>query len=249
MADSQRLSSNDERSDAEIAKLIRDYELKHKEMPNLEDILNDNLGEPLPAPDIGAGRPRTEDFLYRDQAAAKPKRDGYSSTRKTKIQRPNRIATTEEERRWATLAHLSAVLTLVLGLGSAGLLSIVSLFIPLGIYLHWRHKSEYVAFQALQAFTLQVLGTVGWLALLVVGSLAFVILSVALVLTIVGALLLIILVPLFVLLVLASFALPIGMVVYSIIAALQTNQGADYRLPRIGRWIDRQLYNGFLETI
>lgn len=252
-ASARRLSGEGRETDSEtdIARMIRNYEKNHKEMPSLEDILNDNLAVPDEEPDPAGGRPRTEDFIGSERPTdfGKVKRGMDFGPRKAKFSRPNRIATTEEERRWATLAHLSAILTLVLGLGSAGLLSIFSLFIPFGIYLHWRHKSEYVAFQALQAFTLQVLGTVGWLALLVVGSLAFVILSVALLITIVGALLLIVLVPLFVLLVLGSFAMPIGMLVYSIIAALQTNQGADYRLPRIGRWIDRQMYNGFLETI
>ncbi len=245
MDDMTPQADENEPSDAEVQKMIRDYEQKYtrdgRAMPSLEDILNDD-----DLPPAYEGRPRTEDFARErlSTPTEKAKRDWVFTAPGPRKSR--RVATTPQERQWATIAHASAILTLLAGLSSFGFLSLLTLFIPLGIYLHWRQKSEYVAFQALQAFTLQVLGTVGWAALLVVGSVAFVLTSIALVLTIVGALLLIILVPLFVLLVLLSFALPIGMVVYSIIAALQTNQGADYRLPRIGRWVDRQLHSGFL---
>ncbi len=39
----------------------------------------------------------------------------------------------------------------------------------------------------------------------------------------------------------ASFALPVGMVIYSIIAAIETWNGHDYRYPYISRWVERQL--------
>src|SRR4051812_37638292 len=49
-------------------------------------------------------------------------------------------ATTQDERNWAALAHGSAVLTLLLGLMSGGTLSLVTIFIPLGIYFYYRQK-------------------------------------------------------------------------------------------------------------
>ena len=39
----------------------------------------------------------------------------------------------------------------------------------------------------------------------------------------------------------ASFALPLGMVIYSIIAAIETWNGHDYRYPYIAKWVERQL--------
>jgi uncharacterized Tic20 family protein len=270
MAESERLSlegNSPERDLNDNKRDIRGYEKRRGEMPSLEDILNDDLGDPAEFADYqeytgsNEQRPRTEDFtpkgtrLYADElpedapyvdAPAKPKRR-TDNARKYKQSR--RVASTADEHRWASIAHGSALLTVITAIFSAGTLSLFTLMIPLAIYFHWRRKSEYVAFQALQAFTLQVLGTVGWMAFLVIGSLLFALLTLLLAITVVGLLLLLILVPLFVILVLASFALPIGMLIFSVIGAMQTNDGKDYRVPKIGRWIDRQMYNGFLSEM
>lgn len=264
MADTERLSldgdtpERDEDLNTTIRKSkkdIRGFAARNGEMPSLEDILSDDLGDPADFAAEAEDRPRTEDFtsakrLYADDTIIPPKEKPKRTTSGGRKYKESRyVATDAEERRWATLAHGSALLTMAAALFSAGTLSLFTLMIPLAIYFYWRRKSEYVAFQALQAFTLQVLGTVGWLAFLVVGTLLFALITVILALTVVGLLLMIVLVPLFVILVLASFGLPISMVVFSIIAMTQTNEGKQYRLPRIGRWIDHQMYNGFLSEM
>jgi uncharacterized Tic20 family protein len=173
---------------------------------------------------------------YEEQSYPEKRKRG-----KQKSKVGHRVANSPEERRWATYAHASVLLTLVAALMSFGFLSLLTIFIPLGIYLHWRHKSEYVAYQALQAFALQVLGTVGWIALILVATLAFTILTVGLALTVIGLVLLIVTIPAYLLVLLASLGMPFAMVIFSIIAATQTNEGKDYRLPKIGRWVDRQM--------
>lgn len=261
MADTERLSlDGDNPEDLNTSlknskKDIRGYEQRRGAMPSLEDILNDDLGDPAEFVEEPEARPRTDDFvsskrLYADDTFAPPKEKPKRATDSArKYKQVRHVATASEERRWATIAHASALLTFVAALFSAGALTLFTIMIPLAIYFYWRRKSEYVAFQALQAFTLQVLGTIGWMAFLVVGSVLFALLTVLLALTIVGLVLLIVLVPLFILLVLASFALPLGMVGFSVVAMSQTSEGKEYRLPRIGRWIDRQMYNGFLSEI
>src|SRR5512145_1968198 len=81
---------------------------------------------------------------------------------------------TDEERQWAAVAHASIWLTLVGGLFTAGFIVPLSIFTPLVIYFMYRKRSDYVAFHALQAFVLQIISTVGVLALAVVGGTAWV---------------------------------------------------------------------------
>ena len=52
-----------------------------------------------------------------------------------------------------------------------------------------------------------------------------------------------------VLFIVATFVLPLGMVVYGTIAAWETYQGKWYRYPWIADWIDRQMHTGFLATL
>lgn len=259
MADTERLSLDGDNSDLNASlkdtrKDIRGFEKRRGEMPSLEDILNDDLGDPTEFQDDSEVRPRTEDFtssrrLYSDEVFPPKEKTKRATSSARKYKESRYVASDAEERRWATIAHGSALLTFLAAIFSAGALTLFTIMIPLAIYFYWRRKSEYVAFQALQAFTLQVMGTVGWMAFLVVSSILFAIVTVLLAITVVGLLLLIVLVPLFILLVLASFGLPLGMVVFSIIAMTQTSEGKEYRLPRIGRWIDRQMYNGFLSEM
>ena len=44
----------------------------------------------------------------------------------------------------------------------------------------------------------------------------------------------------------ASFGLPIGMVVFGLIAAWEAYQGKRYQVPYLGRWIEQQMHGGFL---
>ncbi len=157
-----------------------------------------------------------------------------------------RLDVSENERKWAALAHASTLLTAVVGFGSAGILVLLTMFVPLLIYFSFRKRSEYVAYHALQAFTLQLVGTIGWLALVVIGTVVAVVLliiSAILVIVLVGILLLPVVALTYVAFLLISLALPLGMIVYSIIAALETYAGKDYNIPYISRWVKSQMYS------
>jgi uncharacterized protein len=155
----------------------------------------------------------------------------------------------EEERMWAAIAHGSALLTLIVGLATGGLATLFTLFIPLGIYFAFRQRSPYVAYAALQAFALQVVGTIGWLVLVVAGALIGGLLIVLLAITVIGIPVAIIVALALALAVVVSLVLPLGMVVYGAIAAWETYQGRQYRYPWIANWIDRQMHGGFLATL
>jgi len=156
---------------------------------------------------------------------------------------------TDEERLWAALAHGSVWLTLVSALLTDGFIIPASIFVPLVIYFFFRQKSDYVAFHALQAFVLQIVGTVGALTLLVVGSIVWAIGMVIAILAIV-VLIGLILVPVWglvgVALLLAVFLMPLLMLLFGTIAAIETYRNRDYRYPFIARWIDRQMAGDFL---
>ncbi len=173
----------------------------------------------------------------------------YIPSPKVKRQTVTNSNVTEDERMWAAIAHGSALLTLFVGLLTGGIATLFTLFIPLGIYFAYRQRSQYVAYAALQAFALQVLGTVGWLAILIGGVLVGALLCVVLAITLIGVLLIPFVALAIVLFVVASFSLPIGMVIYGTIAAWETYQGKWYRYPWVGDWIDRQMHTGFLATL
>jgi uncharacterized Tic20 family protein len=158
----------------------------------------------------------------------------------------------DEERLWAAIAHGSVWLTLLTGFLTVGLSVPLSIFIPLVIYFLFRQRSDFVAFHALQAFVIQLLGTVGALALLTVGGaawLAGMVIALLAVFVLVGA----ILVPLWgvvgILLGLAVLVMPLAMILFGTIATIETYHGRDYRYPFVAQWVDRQLAGGFLNTL
>jgi uncharacterized Tic20 family protein len=156
------------------------------------------------------------------------------------------------ERKWAALAHSSTLLTALVGLASGGAGVLLTIFIPLFIYFAFRKRSEYVAFHALQAFTIQLVGTVGWLALLITGLVvwvALIILSAILILVLVGIVLLPLVALMLPVFILASLALPVGMVIYSVIAAVETWNGRDYRFPYIARWVESQMHSSMMSIL
>jgi uncharacterized Tic20 family protein len=176
----------------------------------------------------------------------KPKRNMRSAPRSY-----SSVSVSDSERKWTAAAHGSAWLTLLGGFATFGVAVPFSIFIPLAIYLYFRKKSDYVAFHALQAFTLQLVGTVGALLVLSVGGAVWVvglIIATLLVALLIG----IVLVPVWgivgIALLLAVALMPLAMLLYSTIAAIETFNGRDYRLPFVARWIDRQLAGGLLNV-
>jgi uncharacterized Tic20 family protein len=153
------------------------------------------------------------------------------------------------ERKWAALAHASTLLTALVALSSGGVGMLVTMFIPFAIYFAFRNKSEFIAFHALQAFAIQIIGTIGFLALVVGGLLVWgvlLLISLLLCLLIIGIPLLIIVVLALPVFLLATLALPIGMVIYSVIATAETWSGHDYRYPYIARWVEDQIHSGMI---
>lgn len=128
-----------------------------------------------------------------------------------------------DERTYAMLAHLSVLANLITGfLGPV---------IALIIYLVYRERSRYVAYQAWQSFIFQLVFWVGG------GLLAGVTWAISGVLSavLVGCLLM-------------PFALifslmPLVALVYGIIGAIQCNQGQDFKYWLIGDWV-RSTLNG-----
>lgn len=122
-----------------------------------------------------------------------------------------------DERTWAMLAHLSVLANLITGfLGPVA---------ALVIYLVFKDRSRYVAYQSMQAFIFQLIWWLGG------GALAGVVWAVTSVLSavIVG-------------LICIPFAclfslLPVAALVYGVVAGIQCSQGQDFRYWLIGDWV------------
>jgi uncharacterized Tic20 family protein len=125
--------------------------------------------------------------------------------------------TTSDERTWAMLAHLSILLNLF-----TGVLGPVAALI---IYLVYKDRSRYVAYQSLQAFLYQLIVLIGGGALVGIAWTISGLLAVVLI----GCLCM----PFALLLTIALIAAPI----YSIVGAIQCNSGQDFKYWLIGDWV------------
>ncbi len=133
---------------------------------------------------------------------------------------PQRL-TESDERTWAMLAHLSILLNLI-----TGFLGIV---VALIIYLVYKNRSNYVAYQSMQAFIFQLIwwfggGLLIGLAWAITGALSIVLVG-------------LLLIPLACLLSL----IPLAALIYGIVGAVQTNSGQDFKYWLIGDWVRGEL--------
>jgi len=125
-----------------------------------------------------------------------------------------------DERTWAMLAHLSVLLNLVTGfLGVAA---------ALVIYLVYKDRSRYVAYQSMQAFLFQLIFWAGGGLLIglmwaVVGALSAVLIG-------------ILLIPFAVVLTLIFLLMPLIALVYGVVGAVRSSNGEDFRYWAIGDW-------------
>lgn len=125
-----------------------------------------------------------------------------------------------DERTWAMLAHLSVLLNLVTGfLGVAA---------ALVIYLVYKDRSRYVAYQSMQAFLFQLIFWAGGGLLIgvmwaVVGALSAVLIG-------------LLLIPFAALLTLVFLLMPLLALVYGVVGAIQTSNGEDFRYFLVGDW-------------
>jgi uncharacterized protein len=119
-----------------------------------------------------------------------------------------------DERLWATLAHVFALVTFfLLGLSLLG---------PLIVYVIYANRSQYVRGHAVEALNFNITMLIAWIALIVAG--------VILTISIIGILLLIFLIPL-------ALALWIYWLVITIVASIQANQGQPFRYPLSIRFV------------
>jgi len=141
-------------------------------------------------------------YIPNDQTPEEPSRARLSSS---------------DERTWAMLAHLSVLLNLVtLFLGPLA---------ALVIYLVYKDRSRYVAYQSMQAFIMQLIlwiggGILAGIAWSIVIPLLFIAVGFCLI-------------PVAILISL----LPIVALIYGVIGAIQTYDGQDFRYWLIGDWV------------
>jgi len=121
------------------------------------------------------------------------------------------------ERTWAMLAHLSILLNIFTGF--------LGPIVALVIYLVFKDRSRYVAYQAMQSFVFQLVFVIG------AGFLAAVVwvISAVLAIIIVGCCL----VPFAILLTMV----PVLAMVYGVVGAVQTGHGDDFRYWLVGDWV------------
>jgi uncharacterized protein len=122
-----------------------------------------------------------------------------------------------DERTWAMLAHLSILINLF-----SGFLGPIAALI---IYMVYKDRSRYVAYQSLQALLMQLIGWIGGgiivgITWTITGVLSAVVVGICLI-------------PIAIVI----SVIPLAAVVYGIIAGVQTNQGKDFRYWLIGDWV------------
>ncbi|OQY48733.1 MAG: hypothetical protein B6242_01570 [Anaerolineaceae bacterium 4572_78] len=147
---------------------------------------------------------------------------------------------TNDERKLASLAHGSILVTFIISVFSSGLATLLPLLIPM--YIGWSHKdrSKYVTFHAWQAATFQVsvmifmlvLGTVlgiawGVTTLLMPVLIGFLLLPVAIVLSVVIGITL--------------FFTPLSGLAYGLIAAWEVYHHDNFRYRLIANWVENRL--------
>ena len=151
---------------------------------------------------------------------------------------------TRLERNWAALAHLTALLTLIVAVSTAGLGHVIGLLVPLAMYLYFSTRSRYVAYHALQATVFQaVAGILYVVAAALSGAVLAVVWTVAGVLAIV--LIGLVLVPLALGLTLAAvielIGLPVLAIFYSLYGAYLVYSGRDFDYPVVGQLVRKSM--------
>jgi uncharacterized protein len=132
-------------------------------------------------------------------------------------QTPPAPLTPEEERQWAMIAHLGVLVNLV-----SGFLGPV---VPLGIYMIYKDRSRYVAYQSLQALIFQL---IWWVGGGVLAGIAW---------AITGALSAVIVGLLCIPFACIISALPLAALGYGIYGGIQTSQGQDFKYWLVGDWM------------
>lgn len=147
--------------------------------------------------------------------------DAMNETPILPVNTPIQTLSPNDERTWAMLAHLSVLLNLV-----SGFLGIIAALV---IYLIYKNRSRYVAYQSMQSFIFQLIWWFGG-GLLVGISWA-----------ITGTLSVILIGLLCIPLSCAISLIPLAALIYGVIGAVQCNNGQDFRYWLIGDWVRGEL--------
>jgi len=172
--------------------------------------------------------------------------EGASETAAEQVEAPQpepRTVPTRDDLTMAALAHASILITFLIGVGSGGLGAILGVLIPLAIWYSYREKSEYTAYQALQATVYQVASILAVLALIVIGAILVVVgwmVSGALAAVLIGLCLMPFALLVTLLLVVAVVVLPFAQLAYGLYAAYEVYQGRDFRYKWVADWMERQ---------
>jgi uncharacterized Tic20 family protein len=143
----------------------------------------------------------------------------------------------------AALAHLSILLTLILG-PAGGIGALIGPAVALAMYFGYRERSRFVAFHALQSFVYQVTAVLAYLALTAAISIWITLawtLSGILAAVLIGFLLMPFAFLLTLLAVLVLVIAPVAALVYGVYAAYQVYQGRNYRYQWIGEWLEKEM--------
>ncbi|HET7144067.1 MAG TPA: DUF4870 domain-containing protein [Anaerolineales bacterium] len=131
--------------------------------------------------------------------------------------------TPEEEHQWAMIAHLGVLVNLISGF--------LGPLVPLGIYMIYKDRSRYVAYQSLQALIFQL---IWWIGGGVLTGIAW---------AITGALSAVIVGLLCIPFACIISAMPLVALGYGIYGGIQTSQGQDFKYWLVGDWM-RSTLNG-----
>jgi uncharacterized Tic20 family protein len=126
-----------------------------------------------------------------------------------------------DERTWAMLAHLSVLLNLV-----TGFLGVIA---ALAVYIAYKDRSRYVAYQSMQAFIFQL---IWWFGGAIVAGLAW---------AATGVLSMVLIGLIFIPVACLISLIPLASLVYGILAAVQCNSGQDFHYWLIGDWVRGEL--------
>jgi len=154
-------------------------------------------------------------------------------------------ALTQDERNWAMLAHLTALLTVGVAAATGGVGYVVALVVPLVMYLYFAGQSRYVAYHALQATVFQALA--GILYVLLAGLVGV---TLAAAWTVTGVLSVILigllLLPLALGVTLLGAAQLVGLPVLGLACTLRgaylTSQGRPFAYPIVGALVAQSLH-------
>lgn len=141
------------------------------------------------------------------------------------------VYSTQQERNLAALAHIMPWVMALFGFWTHGLAIPLLLIATAVIYFNYKDRSEFVARNAFEALKAQLIGTLGVAVIPTLLSIIAVIIIIPLAISIVGILLIPFVVVALVLGVLASVLLPIVLMIFSVIGALQAFNGQVYHYP------------------